>query len=704
MFAMGCGPVALPVARRFAAPPPPTAPVSAVAANGWRATMIVPQNLALLPISSSDAGFDAAGSATTRSRTLYTTQRVYNAWSAPGAGTENTLTTADVALSDFLYSSSTVAGLDTSGCPASPKPVMKWRLPDGFIVGNSLRQRIAAWHRDGIACVKAWASDGTTTSPVVTVSAIATTGESGDRGFACEYEVTLDLTGLADNTAITVHAEGYPRLGVAGSVRSTADETEPQRFSPRNYIRNTSRAAAPYIVAVAAGGSDTTSAAVSQDQATAYANPCATPTYAFTRAVAVLGANAGINGVEIHLDAGSWQLASNPAVNANTAHVTIRPKAGVAKSACTWTFAAAAATHPRATKVRYKGLTMTRSVDGKLVNAAGGHCIVEDCDLNVNGNLSALVAGTGCVLEFTGGSTVSGLTGSNQSLLKGNSTQVLGLARGLKIFANGTAPTPIELYNAAACEFENVASDNTGARNQSGRIIEACRFTKMQSTGAALVTLDGGGTADGFAFVQNVLEYIGATSATAYAPSADDMAANTSHGVILHNTGAGFDIYGRWNMFYNETSGTLRTHTLMRVEGNIAPQINTKHDVFAGENDALADSASRTGGWSFLYGVGCRGNFTMFRNASGGGGRSGFGQLYAGAGSSIGTSNTAANDPLFTTPQHTTSGPNAGTGGGTYTLQAGSPARSLLTADAWTPARDLAGSARSGTVAAGAYV
>lgn len=68
-----------------------------------------------------------------------------------------------------------------------------------------------------------------------------------------------------------------------------------------------------------------------------------------------------------------------------------------------------------------------------------------------------------------------------------------------------------------------------------------------------------------------------------------------------------------------------------------------------------------------------------------------------------GVTNTGAgNDPLFTSYQGTTIGPVAGAGNGTYTLQTGSPAKNFLSS---SPVPfDLAGNARSGTVAAGAYV
>ena len=122
--------------------------------------------------------------------------------------------------------------------------------------------------------------------------------------------------------------------------------------------------------------------------------------------------------------------------------------------------------------------------------------------------------------------------------------------------------------------------------------------------------------------------------------------------------------------------------------------MNTKGDRFM--TDGL-----RVGNWGFMYGVGCQGNFTMFRTNSGN-----FAsemQTYPGPGSIIGTSTTVRNDPLFTNYQASNnSGGALATGGGDYTLTGPSPARGIVTV---TGLRfDMAGAARAATNdAAGCY-
>lgn len=50
-----------------------------------------------------------------------------------------------------------------------------------------------------------------------------------------------------------------------------------------------------------------------------------------------------------------------------------------------------------------------------LCAVAGVQAWIEDCDLDVNGDVSALVAGTGCMLSITGGRTIASITGATQA-------------------------------------------------------------------------------------------------------------------------------------------------------------------------------------------------------------------------------------------------------------------------------------------------
>ena len=167
-----------------------------------------------------------------------------------------------------------------------------------------------------------------------------------------------------------------------------------------------------------------------------------------------------------------------------------------------------------------------------------------------------------------------------------------------------------------------------------------------------------------------------------------------------HNTFAGFDSYGRANVLYNETVGTLRTHTLPSSKGNIWLALATKHDDFYGVNLSDPDGTAhlRVGGWPFYYGVGCDGDVTQYMTSS-----PMFAQTFPGIHVITGTSETTPVSNInFTNNKATTSGPVAGAGQGNYQITAGSVVAALLPIPVLP--FDLAGVARhSSNTAAGAY-
>ena len=242
--------------RRSGAAPPPV-PISTVAADGWQATMIAPADLALSPVSVSRQGYDASGAATTHSETLYTTKRVRQAYPNQAA-----LTVDTVALSDYVYSTDTIAGVTNNSTEASPKPVANWSMADRKVVGNSLTLSLVAFHRNGragrpVAAVAFRATDGTTTV-TATASALTATVDPLTGNVIQEYVATLDITSLTDNANVTANAKVYPWIGGAGSVRDSADLSSQWQFSPRTFRKDTARAANPPLVYVASGGNDST--------------------------------------------------------------------------------------------------------------------------------------------------------------------------------------------------------------------------------------------------------------------------------------------------------------------------------------------------------------------------------------------------------------------------------------------------------------
>lgn len=637
------------------------APISAVAADGWQATMIVPADLALAPIATTRPGFDSAGNSITHLETRYTTKRVALPWP-----NQATLTSDTVALDDYVYTGDTIIGVTNNSTEASPKPIAQWGMADRSIVGNSLTVELVDDHRDGIACIEWIATDGTNSVSATTSGLLRIVlNGPGDALAVIGRRYTFDITSLA-NGPVDVVPRLKPRIGDAGSIQDAAANTALWDFSKRTFIKNTALAAAPNIIYVSSSGSDTTGQPSTND-ATAQTTPAATLTGAINRAAAVLGTGAGaLDGLRVRLTAGTWSFATSPTARTTNAEIVIEPGTGLTKADVTFNFGAAAA-HANTTYVRYRDLAIVRNGVNPIHNKGGGGCVVDDCTWNNAGQTSATVAGSGgCLLTFIN-TTMTGMAGS-ATIASG--TQIIRLIRGGSFTANGTSTNiALELRCVLGCAIKGAVGDNTAARTLTNCFVAFNRFQGGNS-GTGMVHFHAPNPISNIAIIQNVFEFTSIANAVAISLSADGAAGNVTHMTMRHNTLAGFNDYGRGNILYNETSGTARTHKLCRFEGNMHNQGNTKHDEFCGSL-GYPDASTRTGGWPYLYGVGCRYEYFRYRDAGGGS----FGQRYAGIGSIVGTSNTGAGlDPLFVAPAHTTAGPVAGAGNGNYRLQVGSPA------------------------------
>ena len=396
MFALSCATTALPVLARSGSIPPPTPPsISAVAADGWQATMPTPADLALSPVSVSRPGFDATGAAATLVDTVKTTKRVAVPFFA-GMDTANpTLTANAVALSDVVYASDTIAGVANNPAVDSPKPVANWGLGHRELVGDTLVQEVVAFHRNGIACVVLSASDGTTTV-TQTVAMPEVSPLAYDQNAVIAYRFSLDISTLANPATITVNAKVYPKVGVAASVRDSADGVNTWDFTPRIYYRSTARAGAPYFVYVdPATGTDTTAAAVSTNAATAAAAPVATVGYALQRAVAVLGAG-GCEGLRVRLVEATHTL-NIPFYTAatNISAIVYERAPGAAKANTILSFGTVNG-GIRSSYICFEGLSLKRGgvyyLGGYTAAGIATGVTATDCTLDFNGYTAAFSA------------------------------------------------------------------------------------------------------------------------------------------------------------------------------------------------------------------------------------------------------------------------------------------------------------------------
>lgn len=651
-----------------------------------------------------EPGYDSAFQPIMVPVTRVLTQRIRQTYPNNGS-----LTADQVALSDVLYQDGTYLGITHNSTERSPKPVAKWALPPNRVVGNTLHMQLTVFHRNAgdnkqVACVQFRATDGVNT---VTQKVFGSTILSypGDQFAIVGYQVALDITSLTAGQ-ITGNARIAPRMGISASVIDSADQSDGREFSPQVFLKNVTLAANPVYVYVAASGGNDTTGAVSSTAATAEAAPCATYAGAVNRAVAV---NGSVDGVVIRFMAGTHVLAS-------AAIIATRPQTAG------WLTVTRDPNASRAAVILQHGTAALRS----RLGTSGGFLKISSVSLERVGT-QGLISGEATSLAtlwlddiaYNTGASNSNVYGSNSlggywtgvefSNLLADTTSLLGastpgshrLIRGCSGDMNGAN---IELCNIIGCHFIRPKNISSGTvRSASGAVLAFNRLTSPTSTTCITAGVPSGSSFVGLAIVQNVIEATQGGSHHVIGISNDSGFGDNTHVILHNNTMAGAYEAGRCNLFYDE-GVTPRTSKLMSVVGNIFVAIFTKSDHFRGANQAGADASTRTGNWQFLWGAGCRANFSMHQSNTPLGGNES--QAYGGLRSKIGTSQITRQDPLFTDFKATTvaAGPTytAGAGGGTYTLQAGSPCIGIN--DDGVLAFDLAGTARSANAsAAGAY-
>ena len=712
MLGFSYGPAALALIRAgvSAQPAPVPPPIISVAQDGWQATMVAPAELTLAPVSVSRQGFDANGAPMTMIETLLTTKRVRQPYP-----NQAQLTPSSVALSDYVYSTDTIAGVTNSSAQTSPKPVCNWVMPHRLVVGNTLEAELIAFHRNAsggkqVACVEFIATDGTA-SVSVKVSAAAVSGRTGDRNAVISYKASLDISGLAAGK-ITLNAKVYPRIGGAASIAdSAADGNAARGFSPRYFLKNAGAKSYVYVKTAANGGNDSTGI-VSDNAATAAALPFLTVFAALIALDETIGGTSGVDMGEVRIgnDGGTPFVldAQFTGLRQKVAAMMITRDPTVPKASARVTFGANGF-YPRL------GYTLTEPITTGALRFA-------DIAIHRGGNQPFIGGGTPMEIIFddcTFDNTGSNFTwlqnahdyhfGTIFTNLAGNgglnaSTGEHRLLRGISLQPGSTSTgVTVEGWCVVGSSIRNPTFPR-GFRTFSGGIIAFNTITDPPSA-ATMLAVAGNEDVTGFAFVQNVVEYISAVGNPILALTPDGASGNLTHMILHNNTTAGSALAGRWNVFYDD-GPTRRTTKLQSVVGNIASAIYTKSDVFRGTNEGGADAVDATGNWAFKHGVGCRSNFTQTQSADPVGQGSNQAQDYAGQGANYGTSQSARNEPPFSARACVTVGPGptyiAGAGGGTYSLQPGSAARTML-ADP-VLAFGIAGAARAANNdAAGAY-
>jgi predicted secreted protein len=678
------------------------APLQSVAADGWQATYdgAPPSTVIESWFNNIEReGFTTAGIATTYNDPIYVTRRVRQAYP-----NQASFTTDTVALSEHLYADDVIAGVTNNSTAAYLKPIANWALFDRTVVGNSITVEIVAAHYNGrnnsqAACVIARATDGVTTVTGTPVSSTVVSGRSSDQNAVLVLRVTLDIATL-NNGPITVNAKVYPWIGNAGAVLDSADQSARREFSPRYFLKDTTRSANPPYAYVTAAG--TAGGVWSTNAATAEATPFDTVQNAINAAASQMPAGAysalvgtgtsrPLDGAIIRVGSGTFSLGSGAASTRpqklGALIITRDPNVARASSIVSygttagWRARLGVATLESVTTegaVIFRDISILRTNTQTLQGEAASQLDIIFDDVSYdNGSFS------NAIFNQSHGRTYGMAVTNAAASAFSPGTYEWRSHRGL---TGAFLGNNVEAYMMLGSRPSNVGTMTRGGRTASGSFI-AFNFFASRNNAVRLFEWGTNENVTGLAAIQNVIENIGTVETATNRISGDGESGDVTHLVFIHNTTLGFDGYGRGNLLYNDTLADFRTHTFARLSANIHTQINTKHDIFMTDGAYIQS-------WEYNNGVGSIGEFVMYRNADNGNVR--FGQDYAGLLASVGTSSTVRNDPLFVSYQGTTIGPVAGAGSGDYHLQSSSPAKQRVFVGFLS--HDLGGTARPAPV------
>ena len=195
-------------------------------------------------------GYDAAGNATTTTRTVYGTNFLRQPYPNQSLADETIgagIVTLRVALSEFIYAGETVtadigAGFYTASSvsnsaatgvtvvnnstSAYPKPVGRWAWPPYERVKSDFLLEAVAFHRFGrdakpLAAVKFTCTDESTNSVTMTVNdmTVSTREDSANTGSkVLVYAATIPITSFTQGDVITCNFVAYPWVGDSSSV------------------------------------------------------------------------------------------------------------------------------------------------------------------------------------------------------------------------------------------------------------------------------------------------------------------------------------------------------------------------------------------------------------------------------------------------------------------------------------------------------
>lgn len=615
-------------------------------ASGWTAIVVLKgiTNIAgtidatKLTISVTDPGYDAAGNATTVSRTITGVagvRRQYPNGATKLVTTDGTNTALVISLDDWIYSGTTIvsavlaAGFYTgsvagsapvktnSSVVAYSKPLFAWITPQQErAVAATHPIEAIAFHRHAragqqVACIKYEATDGalTGTSSIVgvtTVSSKITQGYPPD-----VWAANVDVSSLAAATLCTVNAKVYPWIGDASAVLDLSVDgvawptglpiTKLRLFNDRTGSYGGGYA---YVKVGAAGGT------ISGVAATAAASPFPTLSAALTALRAWNLAN------KSHNDLGGGIVRLMDADGAAVTHTVAT--AGVNAPGLCWC-------EVEKDPAAVGAVSITWSVQSQmpsLLRWRGGLVIAPSVQTyNVLGynQVGEMVCFDGITVDNTANKVLCGwvqikyaynvsVTGNNISLigLAGAKADIAICAGMVGTFAAGLLRNTDQPHVMVGCHlpaFSVKHNTSTSVTNDGdhGKIIYNNRLLNAYFNYGTASTINWG-----LANVQNLYEHNGSDgqvmSMNYFADS--DLTTITNY-IEMHNTAVG----NRASRMYNDVVASKVIPSGIEKVGvsrySIWDNFNCKTDVFN-------LGAGCVGNWAYQYSVGNAGNVSLF--------------------------------------------------------------------------------------------
>jgi len=630
---------------------PNTGTLVGASGSGWVATVVLKGITSLvgtcipaaLTLSVSDPGYDASGNATTVTRTITGVaqiRRQYPNGAAQMISTDGTDLTIMVSLDDWIYAgttivSATIGSTFYTGCTAGnagativnsstvayTKPVFGWmNAQQAYNPASTFPVEAVAFHRHArsgrqVAAMKITATDGTNSSPTITVAATSTSAIQTQGNIAEVYAATLNTSSLTAGLC-NVTAKVYPWLGDSTAVLDlNTDGIAWPTPLPYTLLRFYSDPTATYgggIAYVQIGASGGT---VSSTAATARAAPFPT-IQAAMNALATWNNTTSAGHSVLHLDHGGGSVRFMDASGGAVTHTLAT--APTSHTALTWCEITKDALATGVVTLQWSALvpmpTLMKWTGGLVIDTGGAGTFGIMGPGSATQGTMVWLSGLAC--NTTTGKTISGyaqyfyldnltLTGVKTSFVN-NGVAPVAIARAIGIVSSVTTAFPDPVANAPklliGCTMPGYSLQTDPSTNgDHGRIVYNNRLNSgvlQNQSSAKTINL-------GFANVQNLYESDNTITVASLNQWADGDLTTILNYIEQHNTAPG----GRCSRMYNDIAADKVAPNGVRKIGshlyNIWDDYNIKSDTFS-------SGAGSTGNWEEFFSVGNRGNISLF--------------------------------------------------------------------------------------------